>query len=150
MSLKEQLTEDMKAAMRAGEKFKLGVIRFVNAAIKQREVDERITLDDTAVLAIIEKQIKQRRETMAQLAQMGREAGDEADEIAVLQTYLTAQLTADEVNALTTEAMNTLGVQAGAAAPSDMGKVMGWLKPKIQGRCDPSAVSAAVKAKLAG
>jgi uncharacterized protein len=146
MALKERITEDMKSAMRAGEKERLATIRLALAAIKQREVDERITLDDTQVLAVLEKMIKQRREAIVQF-----EAGARADlvakesaEIAVLQGYLPAQLGAAEIDALIAEAI----AATGAASIKDMGKVMAAVKPKVQGRADMGAVSARIKQKL--
>ena len=148
MSLKQQLTDDMKAAMKGGEKDRLGVIRLVNAAIKQREVDERIELDDAQVLAVIDKMIKQRKESVAQF-----EAGNRADlvakesaEIALLSGYLPAQLDAAELDKLIREAI----ASTGAASMKDMGKVMGVLKPKVQGRADMGALSARIKSALGG
>ncbi|HLW25055.1 MAG TPA: GatB/YqeY domain-containing protein [Steroidobacteraceae bacterium] len=148
MSLKERITDDMKAAMRAGEKERLGVIRMITAAIKQREVDERITLDDAQVTSVLEKMIKQRREAVAQF-----EAGQRADlvakengEIAVLQGYLPQQLSAAELDALIAEAI----ASTGASSVKDMGKVMGMIKGKAQGRADMAQVGAKIKAKLGG
>ena len=146
MALKERVTEDMKAAMRAGEKERLATVRLLLAAIKQREVDERITLDDAQVLAVIDKMVKQRREAIAQFESGGR--GDlvakETAEIGVLQAYLPTQLTAAELDALITEAI----AATGAASIKDMGKVMGFVKPKAQGRADMGALSARIKQKL--
>jgi uncharacterized protein YqeY len=148
VSLKERITDDMKAAMRAGEKERLGVIRMITAAIKQREVDERITLDDAQVTSVLEKMIKQRREAVAQF-----EAGQRADlvakengEIAVLQGYLPQQLSAAELDALIAEAI----ASTGASSVKDMGKVMGMIKGKAQGRADMAQVGAKIKAKLGG
>jgi uncharacterized protein YqeY len=148
MSLKDRITEDMKAAMRAGEKDRLSCIRMLQAGIKQREVDERIALDDAQVLAVIDKMIKQRRESVAQF-----EAGKRADlvakesaEIALLAGYLPAQLSDAELAAMIKEAI----AATGAASMKDMGKVMGWLKPKAQGRTDIGALSARIKAALGG
>jgi len=146
MALKDRITEDMKSAMRAGDKDRLGAIRLILAAIKQREVDERITLDDTQVLAVLDKMLKQRRESIAQFKSGGREdlAAKEAAEISILQTYLPAQLNEAELDALIGEAI----AATGAASVKDMGKVMGMVKAKAQGRADMSAVSARIKAKL--
>lgn len=147
-TLKERVTEDMKAAMRAGDKERLGTIRMLQAAIKQREVDERITLDDAQVLAAIEKMIKQRKEAIAQFEQGGRAdlAAKEQSEIEQLQVYLPAQLSAAEVDALIQEAI----AATGAASIKDMGKVMGLVKSKAAGRADMGAVSARIKAALGG
>jgi uncharacterized protein YqeY len=147
MSLKAQITEDMKAAMRAKEMDRLGTIRLLQAAIKQREVDERIELDDAAVLAVVDKMIKQRKDSIAAFEQAGRDdlVAKEAAEVAVLQVYMPAQLSEAEVDAAVREAV----AKAGAAGPQDMGKVMGILKPKLAGRADMTAVSALVKAALA-
>ena len=142
MTLKEHVTEDMKAAMRAGAKERLGTIRLMQAAIQQREVDERITLDDAQVLAVIEKMVKQRKESIAQFAQGGRAdlAAKEQAEIVLLQAYLPAQLSAAEVDALIKEAI----ASTGAASIKDMGKVMGVVKAKAAGRTDMGAVSARI------
>jgi uncharacterized protein len=146
MTLKERITEDMKGAMRAGEKERLGTIRLVLAAIKQREVDERITLDDGQVLAVLEKMIKQRREAITQFESGGRAdlVAKEQAELAVLQTYLPAQLSETEIDALIAEAI----ASTGAASIKDMGKVMGIVKAKAQGKADMGAVSARIKQKL--
>ena len=146
MALKDRVTEDMKTAMRAGEKERLATIRLLLAAIKQREVDERIALDDAQVLAVIEKMIKQRREAITQFESGGRSdlVAKETGEIAVLQAYLPAQLTAAEIDALITEAI----AATGAASVKDMGKVMGFVRPKAQGRADMGALSARIKQKL--
>ena len=148
MTLREQITEDMKAAMRAGEKERLSLIRMLQAAIKQREVDERITLDDAQTLSVIEKMIKQRKESVVQF-----EAGNRADlvaketaEIAALTGYLPAQLSAGELDALIKEAI----AATGAASVKDMGKVVAQVKAAAQGRADMGAVSARVKARLSG
>lgn len=148
MSLKDQITEDMKAAMRAREAGRLGTIRLLLAAIKQREVDERITLDDTAVLAVIDKLVKQRKDSIIQFQQAGRDdlVAQEQAELVVLQGYMPAQLSADETLAEVRKAV----AETGAAGPQDMGKVMGILKPRLAGRADMTAVSAQVKAVLAG
>ena len=146
MALKERITEDMKTAMRAGEKERLATVRLLLAAIKQREVDERITLDDGQVLAVIEKMIKQRREAISQFESGGRSdlVAKETAEIGVLQAYLPTQLTAAEIDALITEAI----AATGAVSIKDMGKVMGFVKPKAQGRTDMGALSARIKQKL--
>ena len=146
MALKDRITEDMKSAMRAGDKDRLGAIRLILAAVKQREVDERIMLDDTQVLTVLDKMLKQRRESIAQFQSGGREdlAAKEAAEISILQTYLPAQLSEAELDALIGEAI----ASTGAASVKDMGKVMGVVKAKAQGRADMSAVSARIKAKL--
>ena len=146
MTLKERITEDMKAAMRAGEKDRLATIRLALAALKQREVDERIVLDDTQVLAVIEKMIKQRKEAITQFEAGGRAdlVAKEAAEMALLQTYLPAQLSDTELDALIAEAI----ASTGAASIKDMGKVMGVVKTKAQGKADMTAVSARIKQKL--
>ncbi|HWV05369.1 MULTISPECIES: GatB/YqeY domain-containing protein [unclassified Ralstonia] len=148
MSLKAQITEDMKAAMRAKEADRLGTIRLLQAAIKQREVDERIELDDAAVLAVIDKMLKQRKDSITAFEQAGRDdlVAKEAAEVAVLQVYMPAQLSEAEVDAAVRDAV----AKAGAAGPQDMGKVMGILKPALAGRADMTQVSARVKAALAG
>ncbi len=148
MTLKERITEDMKTAMRSGEKERLGVIRMLQAAIKQREVDERITLDDAQVLAVLEKMLKQRRESIAQYESGGRAdlAAKEAAEIAVLQAYMPAQLSEAELDALIAAAI----AQTGAASIKDMGKVMGVVKSQAAGRADMGAVGARIKARLGG
>lgn len=146
MSLKERITQEMKDAMRSGEKERLGYIRMLQAAIKQREVDERITLDDTQVLAVIEKMIKQRREAIAQFEAGGRAdlAAKELAEVALLQTYMPEPLSAAEVEALVAEAIT----ETAAASVKDMGKVMALVKSRAAGRADMSAVSAIIKSKL--
>jgi uncharacterized protein YqeY len=146
MALKERITEDMKGAMRAGDKERLGTIRLALAAIKQREVDERITLDDAQVLAVLEKMIKQRREAITQFQSGGRAdlVAKETAEITLLQGYLPAQLSDAEVDALIAEAI----AATGAASVKDMGKVMAVVKPKAQGRADMGAVSARIRQKL--
>ena len=147
MSLKTQLTDDMKTAMKSGDKERLGVIRLVNAAIKQREVDERIMLDDTQVLSVLEKMLKQRRDSVAQFEAAARHdlADKEKFEIGVIQHYLPQQMTAAEVDAAIAAAI----VESGAAGPKDMGKVMAAVKPKVAGRTDMGKLSELVKAKLA-
>ena len=146
MALKDRLTEDMKTAMRAADKERLATVRLALAAIKQREVDERISLDDTQVLAVLEKMIKQRREAIAQFATGGRQdlVDKETAEIGVLQQYLPAQMSAAEVDALIQEAIQSTG----AASIKDMGKVMAAVKTKAQGRTDMGALSARIKQKL--
>jgi uncharacterized protein YqeY len=148
MSLKERITDDMKAAMRSGEKERLGVIRMITSAIKQREVDERITLDDAQVLSVLEKMIKQRKESVAQFQAGNRPdlVDKEAGEITLLQGYLPSQLSDVELDALIAEAITATG----AASIKDMGKVMGLIKGKAQGRADMAAVGAKIKAKLGG
>ncbi len=146
MSLKDQITQDMKSALKAGEKDRLKVVRLILAAIKQVEVDKRIELDDAAVLSVLDKMVKQRRDSVEQFEKGGREdlAAIERDEIAVLENYLPEQLSADELAALVDEVIDATG----AASMKDMGKVMGQIKAKAAGRADMGAVSAAVKARL--
>ena len=146
MTLKERITDDMKGAMRAGEKERLGTIRLVLAAIKQREVDERITLDDGQVLSVLEKMIKQRREAITQFESGGRAdlVAKEQAELTVLQAYLPAQLSETEIDGLIAGAI----ASTGAASIKDMGKVMGIVKAKAQGKADMGAVSARIKQKL--
>ena len=148
MSLKQQLTDDMKTAMKAGEKDRLAVIRLINAAIKQREVDERIEITDAVVLAVLEKMVKQRKDSISQFEAAAREdlAAVERYELGVIQSYLPQQMTDDELAAEVAKAI----ADAGASSPADMGKVMGVLKPRIQGRGDTGKASALVKQKLAG
>ena len=148
MSLKDRITEDMKTAMRAGEKERLATIRLILSAIKQREVDERITLDDSQVLAAIEKMVKQRKEAITQFEAGGRAdlVAKETAEIAILQTYLPAQMSDAEIDGLIGEAI----ASTGAASIKDMGKVMAAVKAKAQGRADMGAVSARIKQKLSG
>ena len=148
MSLKERITDDMKAAMRAGEKERLGVIRMITAAIKQREVDERITLDDTQVLTVIEKMIKQRKESLVHFQAGNRQdlVDKETAEITLLQSYLPSQLSDAEIDALIGDAIGA----SGASSIKDMGKVMGIIKAKAQGRADMAAVGAKIKARLGG
>ncbi|GLC96118.1 aspartyl-tRNA amidotransferase subunit B [Cupriavidus sp. TA19] len=147
MSLKARISEDMKNAMRAREAERLGTIRLLLAAIKQREVDERTELDDTAVLAVVEKLIKQRKDSISQFQQAGRNdlADKELAEVEVLKIYMPAALSEAEVAAEVQQAVTATG----AAGPQDMGKVMGVLKGKLAGRADMTAVSALVKAALA-
>src|SRR5271155_256357 len=146
MSLKERITDDMKAAMRSGEKERLGVIRMITAAIKQREVDERIMLDDAQVLSVLEKMIKQRKESVEQFTAGNRRdlADKESSEITLLQGYMPTPLSGAEIDALIAEAV----AATGASSIKDMGKVMGIIKAKAQGRADMAAVSARIKQKL--
>jgi uncharacterized protein YqeY len=148
VSLKERITDDMKAAMRAGEKDRLGVIRMITSAIKQREVDERISLDDAQVLSVLEKMIKQRKESLVQFQAGNRPdlVDKESAEIVLLQSYMPSQLSDGEIDALITDAV----AATGAASLKDMGKVMGIIKAKAQGRADMAAVGAKIKAKLGG
>ena len=147
MSLKAQLTDDMKTAMKSGDKERLGVIRLVNAAIKQREVDERIQLDDAQVLSVLEKMLKQRRDSVSQFQAAGRTdlADKETFEIGVIQSYMPAQLSAAEVDAIIVATI----AEAGATGPKDMGKVMGLVRPKVAGKTDMGKLSEIIKTKLA-
>jgi len=144
--LKAQLTDDMKAAMKGGDKSRLAVIRLINAAIKQREVDERIELNDEQVLAVLDKMVKQRRDSIKQYTEAGRTdlAEVEQAEVEIIQGYLPAALSDDEIAAIIEQAI----ADTGAASMADMGKVMGKVKPQVQGRADMGAVSGLVKAKL--
>ncbi len=146
MSLKQQINEDMKTAMRAKEMARLGAIRLLLAAMKQREVDERIELSDADVLSIIDKMIKQRRDSIAQFEAAGRNELAEAEkfEVSVLQSYMPQPLTEAEIAAAVQEAI----AASGAKSPQEMGKVIGILKPKLAGRADMGKVSALVKARL--
>jgi uncharacterized protein len=146
MALKDRLTEDMKTAMRAADKERLGTVRLALAAIKQREVDERVSLDDAQILGVLEKMIKQRREAIAQFQSGGRAdlVAKETAEIAVLQQYLPAQMQEAEIDALIAEAIRSTA----AASIKDMGRVMAVVKPKAQGRTDMGALSARIKQKL--
>ena len=148
MSLKERITEDMKSAMRSGEKEKLATIRLILSAVKQREVDERITLDDSQVLAVLEKMVKQRKESIVQFEAGGRAdlVAKENAELVVLQAYLPEQLSEAELDALINEAV----AATGATAIKDMGKVMAQVKAAAAGRADMGLVSARIKARLAG
>ena len=147
-NLSTRINDDVKVAMKAKDKPRLGVLRLITAAIKQREVDERITLDDDQVLAVLEKMIKQRKDSIAQYEKAGRDelAQQEAFEIGIIQEYLPEQLSDAEIDALIAEAISS----SGAASMKDMGKVMGMLKPKLAGRADMDQVSGKIKAKLAG
>jgi uncharacterized protein YqeY len=146
MTLKQRLTDDMKAAMKSGDKDSLGVIRLVNAAIKQKEVDERIELDDAQVLAVLDKMVKQRRDSVDQYERANREdlAAIERAEIVVIERYLPAKLGEAEIVA----AIDAAIAQTGASGPTDMGKLMGVLKPKLAGQVDMGQVSALVKRRL--
>ena len=148
MPLKTRIVDDMKAAMKAKDSARLAAIRLLMAAMKQREVDERIELDDAGVVAVIEKMLKQRKESVVQFEQAGRQdlADAEKREMAILSAYLPQQLGGDEIAAIVAEAV----AAAGATAPSDMGRGMAVVKPKVAGRADMGRVSALVKAKLAG
>ena len=148
MTLKERISEDMKTAMRSGDKDRLAVIRLLQAAIKQREVDERITLDDAQITAVLEKMIKQRKESIVAFEKGARAdlVAKEAAEIAVLQPYLPAQLSDAELDVLIVEAIGATG----ATSIKDMGKVMGIVKSKAAGKADMGAVGARIKAKLGG
>lgn len=144
--LKQQITDAMKAAMKGGDKARLGVVRLILAAIKQREVDERIELDDSQVLAVLDKMVKQRRDSIQQYSDAGRDdlASQEAAEIDVIQEFLPAGLSEQEILAIIDAAI----AESGAESVRDMGKVMAIVKPKVQGRADVGAVSGLVKQKL--
>ena len=146
MSLKEQITEDMKAAMRAKDSERLGTIRLLTAAMKQKEVDERVELDDAMVVGIVDKLIKQRKDSIEAFVKADRHdlADKEKAELAVLQVYLPARLSADEIAA----EVKAIVTELGATGPSDMGKVMGAVKSRLAGKADMALVSAAVKASL--
>ena len=148
MSLKAQITEDMKTAMRAKDSERLGTIRLLQAAMKQKEVDERVELDDVAIVAIVDKLIKQRKDSIAAFEGAGRQdlADKEKAEMAVLQAYLPARMSEAEVIA----AVQAIVAEVGAKGPGDMGKVMGVVKTRLAGKADMGQVSAAVKAALAG
>ena len=146
MSLRDQINDDLKAAMRSGDAARRDTIRLLTAALKQREVDERKTLTDAEVLAVIEKMIKQRRDSISQFEQGGRQdlADKEKQELTLLQTYMPQAMGEDEIAAAVAAAVS----ETGAAGPADMGEVMAVLKPKLAGRADMGKVSAAVKARL--
>jgi hypothetical protein len=148
MSLKDQITEDMKTAMRAKDSERLGTIRLLLAALKQKEVDERVELDDTMVVAIVDKLIKQRKDSIEAFVKAERQelADKEAAEMKVLQAYLPQRMSADEVMA----EVKAIVAELGASGPGDMGKVMGAVKTKLAGKAEMGTVSAAVKAALAG
>ncbi|MDN3921671.1 GatB/YqeY domain-containing protein [Roseateles violae] len=147
MSLKERITEDMKAAMRAKEADKLTTIRMLLAAVKQKEVDERVVVDDVALVAIVDKLIKQRKDSISQFAAAGRQdlADKETAELKVLEAYLPQRLSAEEIQT----AVNAIVAELGAKGPGDMGKVMGAVKAQLAGKADMGLVSAAVKQALA-
>ncbi|MBS0392913.1 MAG: GatB/YqeY domain-containing protein [Proteobacteria bacterium] len=148
MSLKDQITEDMKSAMRAKDSERLGTIRLLLAAMKQKEVDERVTLDDAAVIAIVDKLIKQRKDSITAFEGAGRQdlADKEKAELAVLQAYLPTRMSEAEI----LQAVQAIVAELGAKGPGDMGKVMGAVKARLAGKADMGQVSAAVKAALAG
>lgn len=148
MSLKQRLTDDMKTAMKAGEKERLATIRLINAAIKQKEVDERVEMDDARVLAVLDKMVKQRKDSIEQYDQAGREdlAAVERAEMAIIGEYLPAKLGEAEIQA----AIEAAVAETGAAGPADMGKVMGVLKPRLAGQADMGEVSKLIKQRLAG
>lgn len=148
MSLRDQISQDMKSAMREKDEARLGAIRMLWAAIQRREVDERITLDDAQVLSVIEKQVRQSRDAVEQFLKGNRQdlADKENRDIAYMQVYLPAQASDEEIEKLVNEAV----AATGAASIKDMGKVVGMLKPKLQGRADMGKVSARVKARLGG
>jgi uncharacterized protein YqeY len=153
MSLKAQITEDMKAAMRAKDAERLGAIRLLTAAIKQKEVDERIELDNTQVVAIVDKLIKQRKDSIEAFQKAARQdlADKEAAEMAVLQAYLPARMSAEEIQAAVATLVQGLAAELGRAVTgADMGKVMGAAKAQLAGKADMGQVSAAIKAALAG
>ena len=148
MTLKDQITEDMKAAMRAKDSERLGTIRLLTAAMKQKEVDERVELDDLAVIAIVDKMLKQRKDSIEAFEKAARQdlADKEKAEVTVLQAYLPARLSAEEV----ASEVKAIVAELGASGPGDMGKVMGAVKTRLAGKADMGQVSAAVKAALAG
>lgn len=148
MSLKDQITEDMKTAMRAKDSERLGTIRMLLAAVKQKEVDERVVVDDVALVAIVDKLIKQRKDSISQFTAAGRQdlADKESAELKVLETYLPQRMGAEEIQA----AVNAIVAELGAKGPGDMGKVMGAVKAQLAGKAEMALVSAAVKAALAG
>jgi uncharacterized protein YqeY len=144
--LKQQITEAMKAAMKGGDKGRLAVVRLMLAAIKQREVDERIELDDAQVLAVLDKMVRQRRDSISQYGEAGRDdlVAQEMAEVEIIQTFLPAALTDDEISSIVAAAI----AESGAESMRDMGKVMAIVKPKVQGRADVGKVSGLVKQKL--
>ncbi|MET4731045.1 uncharacterized protein YqeY [Lysobacter enzymogenes] len=148
MSLKQRLTEDMKAAMKSGDKHSLGVIRLINAAIKQKEVDERIELDDTAVIAVLDKMVKQRRDSVTQFEAAQRDdlAQIEREEVVVIERYLPAKMGEAEI----LDVLEATIAEVGATGPADLGKLMGPLKAKLGGKADMGQVSALAKKRLAG
>ena len=148
MSMKAQLVEDMKAAMKSGEKDRLGVIRLINAAIKQKEVDERVEMTDALVLAVLEKMVKQRKDSISQYDAAGRDdlAAIERYELGVLEAYLPAKMDAAAIQA----AIDAAKAETGATGPADMGKLMGVLKPRLAGQADMGEVSKLIKQRLTG
>ncbi len=148
MALRDKLNDDIKVAMKAREAEKLGALRLLSAAVKQREVDERITLDDAGVVAVIEKMLKQRKDSISQFEKAARQdlADKEKYEIGILEAYLPQQLSAGEIDAIVAEAI----ASSGAKSAADMGKVMALVKPKLAGRADMGKVSGLVKGKLTG
>ncbi|MBJ7515906.1 MAG: GatB/YqeY domain-containing protein [Stenotrophomonas sp.] len=148
MSMKLQLTDDMKAAMKSGDKHTLGVVRLIKAAVQQKEVDERIELDDTAVVAVLDKMVKQRKDSISQYEAANREdlAQIERDEMVVIERYLPAKMDEAEIVA----AIQAAVAETGATSPADIGKLMGALKPKVAGKADMGLVSKLVKQQLAG
>ncbi|HET6435492.1 MAG TPA: GatB/YqeY domain-containing protein [Xanthomonadaceae bacterium] len=148
MSLKTQLNDDMKAAMKGGDKTRLGVIRLINAAIKQKEVDERVELDDAQVIAVLEKMVKQRRDSVSQYDAAGRNdlSRIERDEMAIIEHYLPAKMGEAEI----LDAIDAAMAETGAAGPADIGKLMGVLKPRLAGRADMGDVSKLAKQRLSG
>ena len=148
MTLKQQLIDDMKASMKSGDKIRLGVIRLINAGIKQREVDERIELDDPAVLGVLEKMVKQRRDSISQYDAAGRNdlSRIERDEMAIIEHYLPAKMGEAEV----IDAIDAAVLETGSTSLADIGKLMGVLKPRLAGKADMGDVSKLVKARLSG
>lgn len=148
MSLKQRLTDDMKTAMKAGEKERLATIRLINAAIKQKEVDERVEMDDARVLAVLEKMVKQRKDSIEQYDKAGRDdlASVERAEMAIIDGYLPAKMGEAEIRA----AIESAVAETGATGPADMGKLMGVLKPRLAGQADMGEVSKLIKQRLAG
>ncbi len=146
--LTSRITDDVKTAMRSKDKPRLGVLRLITAAIKQIEVDQRITLDDDQVISVLEKMLKQRKDSIEQFSKAGRDelVAQEASEIEIIQEYLPEQLSEDELKSLIDDAISATG----AASMKDMGKVMGMLKPKLAGRADMGLVSKTIKSKLSG
>ncbi len=153
MSLKQRLTDDMKTAMKAGEKDRLATIRLINAAIKQKEVDERVEMDDARVLAVLEKMVKQRKDSIEQFDKAGRDdlAAVERAEMAIIEQYLPAKMGEAEIKAAIEAAVASITLESGGAiGPADMGKLMGVLKPRLAGQADMGEVSKLIKQRLAG
>lgn len=148
MSLKQRLADDMKTAMKAGEKERLATIRLINAAIKQKEVDERVEMDDARVLAVLEKMVKQRKDSIEQFDKAGRDdlSVIERAEMAIIEQYLPTKMGEDEIKA----AIEAAVAETGASSPADMGKLMGVLKPRLAGQADMGEVSKLIKQRLAG